>query len=369
MSVFYIGLMSGTSMDGIDVALVSFPETGKALVRSFAQVAIPETIRSRLLSCTHESPLSFVAELDNDMARLFSEATSSLIENAGISPREVAAIGCHGQTLFHAPVSPFFNSIQVGNPSVIAECCKIPVVADFRRRDIAAGGQGAPLAPIFHAEFFSSKDESRCIANIGGIANISVLPMSGAPITGFDTGPGNCLLDAWIRHNKQLPYDEHGNWAAMGNTSEELLDQLLRDDFFLCPPPKSTGKDRFNLKWLNDFLVDPIFGALSPEDIQATLTELTAVSLADSILCHAPNSDRLLICGGGAHNTFLLERIRQHLPGTLVSTTETIGFEPDAVEAATFAWLAKLALNGTASSLPSVTGARHSVVLGAIYPS
>jgi anhydro-N-acetylmuramic acid kinase len=368
-SELYIGLMSGTSMDGIDAALIQSSDSDIELIATHS-LPWPDDIRQQLqiLATPGDNEIDRLGSLDAAAGNHFAKAALELLENAGIAAHRVVAIGSHGQTIRHRPqASPPFT-LQIGDPNRIAEHTGITTIADFRRRDMAAGGEGAPLVPAFHANRFQSQDEHRVILNIGGIANLTTLPAdTGLPIFGFDTGPGNSLLDAWIqRHNKQL-YDENGEWAATGKTDANLLDSMLEDGYFQRPPPKSTGPEYFSLAWLETYLTQ--FPEIAPTDIQATLVTLSATSIANAIMEAAPNCQRVLVSGGGVHNTTLITQLRAQLTSCPVASTGEYGLDPDWVEAAAFAWLAQQTLHHKPGNLPAVTGAKRPVILGGIYPA
>jgi anhydro-N-acetylmuramic acid kinase len=293
----------------------------------------------------------------------------SLLHKAGTTPRQILAIGSHGQTVRHAPRVPEPYTVQLGNPSLLAELTDIVTVADFRRRDMAAGGQGAPLAPAFHAAFFRHSDEARVIVNIGGMANITVLPASPEhPVKGFDTGPGNVLLDAWAKRHLGIPLDQNGAWGGGGQALSDLLDCCLRDPYFALPPPKSTGREYFNLEWLEQKLIS--WGkTAAPRNVQATLVRLTACTVAADIRRHAPETRRVLICGGGVHNQALMGVLQNQLNPMYVQSTADLKIDPDYLEAIGFAWLAKRTLEGLPGNLPEVTGARGLRILGGVYPA
>lgn len=361
----YIGLMSGTSMDAIDAVMVSFEATTPRLLAHYS-LSLDEQLRTELsnLQQPGEDELNRMARLDIKMAELFSEATNGLLKEAGCQAAEIIAIGSHGQTIRHIPEGDYRTSFQIGDPNLIAELTGITTVADFRRRDMAAGGQGAPLVPAFHNQVFRAGGINRVIINIGGIANITILPADEEdPVTGFDTGPGNGLLDAWIFTQQGKQYDLNGEWAASGECIPEVLEKMLAEAYFRQPAPKSTGKELFNLDWLKKQLPKKA----RPEDVQATLLELTAQSISETILQSAPSTDEIYVCGGGVHNQKLMQRLNELLEPVKATSTEPLGLSPDWVEAICFAWLAKQTLNNQPSNLPSVTGARHNVVLGGIY--
>lgn len=364
MSELYIGLMSGTSVDGIDAALVDFSADTPKLISTHSH-PWPEKIYRALLDSRSlpDADLPTLSELDLETGTIFAQATNELLSITGINHHDIIAIGSHGQTIRHRPdaANPF--SLQIGNPVVIARDTGIDVVSDFRSADIDAGGQGAPLAPAFHAAAFQLTDEHRTIINIGGIANLTLLPTGNSKrITGFDSGPGNSLMDAWMKKINGHSYDRDGQWARSGKVNHALLDELLDDAYFKQPPPKSTGFEYFNLNWLQSYHAN----SLRADDVQATLCELTAASIAQAVLEYAANTNTILICGGGAHNTYLMERLNKLLPGYRVATTDVSGVHPDWVEAMAFAWLAKQTIHGLPGNLPSVTGAQRAVVLGQI---
>ena len=367
----YIGLMSGTSVDGIDAAVVTITADGKpALVASHAHPIPPTTrIDIQTLMLAGADEIERLGELDMLLGGLFADAANAVIQQAGLDKKSIRAIGSHGQTLRHRPRAAHPFTLQIGNPSVIAERTGITTVADFRARDIAAGGQGAPLVPAFHRRMFHSPARNRVIVNIGGIANVTYLPTDASiPVSGFDTGPGNTLLDQWIGHHNACDRDEAGQWAASGISSKELLGQLLKDPFFQAPPPKSTGREYFNLKWLNHQLQKPI-STLSAVDVQATLLQLTALTIAQAVRRFLPQAQEAYVCGGGAHNHELMSVLAGNFSGMPVATTEALGLSPDWVEAVAFAWLAHQTLEGQPGNLPSVTGARRAVILGGVYPA
>jgi anhydro-N-acetylmuramic acid kinase len=354
--------MSGTSLDGVDAALVDFFVPPGRLVASHF-LPYPADVRAEALALNAPGPdeLERAAVLANRLADLYARAAIEVLDRSRTSRDAVAAIGCHGQTVRHRPDRGF--TIQLVNAARLAERSGMRVVADFRSRDVAAGGQGAPLVPAYHAACFATPGVHRVIANVGGIANVTDL-RPGAPIHGFDTGPGNVLIDAWAARHLGAPYDRDGAWAASGSIADRLLAAMMADPYFAAPPPKSTGRDHFNDAWLGRFEL----GQLSPQDVQATLTALTATSIAGSVELYCGGAEELLVCGGGAHNAFLMGNLAARLPGTRVATTDAAGLDPDWMEAMAFAWLARQAVRGETGSLPEVTGARGPRVLGAIYP-
>ena len=311
--------------------------------------------------------LETLLTLDARLGRAFAQASRALLTRAGIPPEEIAAIGSHGQTVRHLPEPPVRNTLQIGDPNIIAEETGITTVADFRRRDLAAGGQGAPLVPAFHRAAFGLAGEYRVVVNIGGIANLTLLPPGeDCRVTGFDCGPGNLLMDAWATRHLRAPMDRAGRWAASGNVHQALLNRLLEDPYFRRPPPKSSGREHFSAVWL-EAVLNPLTVQPSAADVQATLCELTATSIAGAIREHAPDAGRVLVCGGGIHNDHLMERLRRHLEDLPVCSTADHGMDPDWVEAAAFAWLAQQTLAGRPGNLPAVTGAEREVILGGIY--
>ncbi|MEE9422384.1 MAG: anhydro-N-acetylmuramic acid kinase [Gammaproteobacteria bacterium] len=362
----YIGLMSGTSMDSIDAVLVDFSSPTPRLIEQLSY-AWPEDLKTRLQTLA-ENPHSSITEfatLDIETGRWFASAVTALIEKSGLATNTIKAIGSHGQTVLHQPDSAVAFSQQIGDPNTITEQTGITTVADFRRRDIAAGGQGAPLAPAFHRQVFCSPDENRVVLNIGGMSNITVLPTVNSTVTGFDTGPGNVLLDAWISQHSDITFDNQGEWARSGTVHSALLQRLREHDFFNLKPPKSTGRETFNLDWLQNSLQS--FDSIPAADIQATLVALTTITIAEAIQAYASNTQRLLVCGGGVHNTYLLEQLQKLLPDLTIESTEKYGVHPDWVEAIAFAWFAKQTLEKKPANLPSVTGAKQLVILGGIY--
>jgi anhydro-N-acetylmuramic acid kinase len=365
MSDYYVGLMSGTSMDGIDAALVSFGDASVAIHATHSE-PYPQDLQDALLIAIREPldlELDTSGELDRRVGECFRDAALTVIDKSKVSRQDIVAIGSHGQTLRHQPnaVEPF--SLQIGNAKIIAAGTGTTTVANFREADIAVGGQGAPLVPPFHQWLFGCGDSDRVIVNIGGIANITVLPAGGLGILGFDIGPGNGLMDAWISQHQGKPYDQEGVWAANGSVVESLLAEFLGDPYFRLRPPKSTGFEYFNPHWLQSFDIDRFAAA----DVQTTLCELSAATIASAINESAGNTGEVFICGGGVHNTELMRRLDHHLSAATVSSTQPVGLDPDWVEAVAFAWLAMRTMHGQTGNLPSVTGASHKVVLGDIH--
>jgi anhydro-N-acetylmuramic acid kinase len=364
----FIGLMSGTSADSIDAALVAFDEERCLLLGTHSHPLTPNLkTEIHALSFTGDNEIARLGVLDNRLGHAFSDAVAALLVKAGKSAGEITAIGSPGQTIRHEPAHEggVRFTLQIGDANIIAERTGILTVADFRRRDIACGGHGAPLAPAFHAGQFGS-DTPRCIVNIGGIANITSLPTQG-PVQGFDTGPGNTLLDAWIQQNRGETFDRDGAWAASGTVDASLLHTLLQHPFLERMPPKSTGREEFNLAWLQRVLNGHASNVV-PADVQATLLEFTALTISNAIRAYCEAQGAVFICGGGAHNQQLMHRLKLNLPQQTVETTEVLGLHPDWVEAVAFAWLAKQHVHGLPGNLPSVTGADKAVILGAAFP-
>lgn len=366
----YIGIMSGTSLDGIDVALCAFENDAykdacNILATHF--MPYPTAIKLGLLALHEPSnnELETAAMMANKLAIMYADSVNALLISAKIKPSNIAAIGCHGQTIRHKPT--FENnigySLQIGNSALLAELTGIKVVSDFRSRDIAAGGQGAPLVPAFHQALFASEHKNRAIVNIGGIANVTVLAKSGA-VLGFDTGPGNMLIDNWAKLRLGKDYDKDGEWAATGIVLNTLLSNMLTEPYFALPPPKSTGRDLFNAHWLKQRLLYP---HLRSQDVARTLVALTAHTIYDAIALI--DIDEVYLCGGGAHNVLLVQSLKQLFGAKLLTTTEALGVGVNWVEAAAFAWLAKQCCEHKPSNLPAVTGAEGLRVLGAIYPA
>lgn len=362
----YIGVMSGTSLDGVDVVLAAIDENMVAQQASYCHPMPPDLRQAILAICQGQAlTLSQLGQLDTRLGQLFAEAVLTLMRRESLEVDDITAIGCHGQTVWHEPQSAAPNTLQIGDNNQIVAATGITVVGDFRRRDMALGGQGAPLVPAFHQALMMDATERRMVLNIGGIANLSLL-IPGQPVRGFDTGPGNMLLDAWIWRNQGKAYDKDAQWARSGKVSHALLDALLREPWLALPPPKSTGRELFNLGWLEQHLRH--FPGIAAQDVQATLNEFTAVSIAQQVQLN-DGCDRLLACGGGSRNPLLMARLAAHLAGTEVTMTDTIGINGDDMEALAFAWLAFRTLSGLPGNLPAVTGAREKSVIGAIYPA
>ena len=363
MANLFIGIMSGTSLDGIDVALCTFEDASCQLI-STQFMPYPADVKVALLALhmPSENELETSILLGNQLARLYAEAVNKLLTAAQITAKDITAIGCHGQTIRHRPELRF--TLQIGNAALLAELTGISVVNDFRSRDIAAGGQGAPLVPAFHQAIFGNPHKNRAIVNIGGIANITYLSTNAA-VLGFDSGPGNMLIDSWIKRHLNQDYDVDGVWAATGVVLDSLLFNMLAEPYFALPPPKSTGRDLFNDDWTKQHLLYP---HLRPQDVARTLTALTVQSIYDA-LKKCGDVDEVYICGGGAHNNCLTTSLQALLGNVLVHTTKTLGIDVDWVEAVAFAWLAKQTIENKPSNLPAVTGAKGLRVLGAIYPA
>ena len=367
MSEYFIGLISGTSMDGVDAAVVEFGDSGPNIVRAKC-IPYPDDARRRLRQIIERPdsvPLDELGELDVLLGGCFARAALYALDDSGLDAKDITAIGSHGQNLRHRPDAHYPFSWQGGNPAVIAAETRITTVGDFRSRDVALGGQGAPLTPAFHQAMFSTADEFRVVLNIGGIANVTALP-KGGEVLGFDTGPGNSLMDIWICDHKGLPMDRDGAWAASGSVHPGFLYLSKGDAYFSQSPPKSTGREYFNRLWLAN-LLSRINPAPDAADVQATLSELTAETISDAIARHAAGAERVLVCGGGVHNTHLMERLAELMPKREVVSTAEHGLDPDWVEAAAFAWLARRTLRRETGNLPTVTGASEATVLGAVH--
>lgn len=365
----YIGLMSGTSADAIDAVLVDLSDSA-TLIAHHSQKLTPE-LRQRIhkLCTPGDDEIDQMGMLDVELGQHFSQTTIQLLQKAGVASRDIIAIGSHGQTIRHRPPSTCKHAftLQIGDPNTIAELTGITTVADFRRRDMAAAGQGAPLVPAFHRAIFQSDKSDRAVINIGGMANITWLPRGSADsVTGFDTGPGNVLMDEWILEHRQQAYDQNGAWAAEGTPIPALLDELLLHPFFAQQPPKSTGRESFNRAWLAATLAK-LGEPIHPADVQATLLELTAKSIAQSINAVSDAHKEIYVCGGGAYNTQLMLRLSALLDNCEVASTEALGVAPEWIEAMAFAWLAQQTLQHKPGNLRAVTGARRDVILGGVY--
>ncbi len=369
MSRLFLGLISGTSADGIDAALVRFPEgPGTAGLDLLAACTHPwdPAVRARLVAIGQggePDSLDELGRLDVQAGHAFADAALEVLSLAGVSPGQVTAIGSHGQTVRHRPYGSAPFTLQIGDGSVIAERTGIATACDFRRRDVAAGGQGAPLVPAFHAALLHCPAEDRAVLNLGGIGNYTLLPRQGV-VRGFDTGPANALLDAWCQRHTGAMFDAGGAFAAGGAVDPALLARLLDEPWFGLPPPRSTGREQFHLDWVQARLRGE-----APADVQATLLELTAATVATALLGHQPGTARVIACGGGVHNPLLMQRIAARLPGVAVESTAAHGLDPDAVEAMAFAWLARETVDGRPGNLAAVTGARGPRVLGVLHPA
>ena len=364
----YLGMISGTSRDGVDAALAAFP-AGQPQLRAAICLPYPADLAARLERLAPNGRRPAAADLpglDAAIAGHFADTALRLLHESGVAAASVRAIGSHGQTVWHEPTGPRPESIQLGSPALIARRTGICTVGDFRRADIAAGGQGAPLAPLLHRALFRPAGGTRAVLNLGGIANISIIDRDGG-VVGFDTGPANCLLDAWIRRHRDEALDRDGAWAAGGTVVPGLLQALRADPYFARPGPKSTGTEYFNLAWLERTLdrLPPAGGRPGPADVQATLAELTAATVAEAVRPFAP--DDLLVCGGGVHNSDLLRRLRGRLPDTAVQSTAGSGLDPDWVEAVLFGWLARERLANRPQDTRGITGARAAVLLGSLF--
>lgn len=362
-----LGLISGTSQDAIDAVLAEFEGSRFLGVRGHHSGAYPAQLRQRLLALSHESErlsLSEWAEADRAVADGFADTALALLDQEGLRAEQIGVLGSHGQTLFHDP-KVTRNSLQIGDPSRIAARTGIPTVADFRRKDLALGGQGAPLVCAFHHALFSHPDEHRAVLNLGGIANLTRLAAGSASAQGFDTGPANALMDEWVLLHQGQPYDAGGSWAASGECQPDLLNALLADPYFGLAPPKSTGRGQFHLDWARARF--PALDRLPEADVQRSFCELTAASVVQALEHWMPATQRLLVCGGGAHNPFLIGRLSALLGGRRVESTAAHGLDPQCVEAAAFAWLAVKRLRSEPGSMASVTGASRDTVLGGLF--
>jgi anhydro-N-acetylmuramic acid kinase len=368
MREIYIGLMSGTSLDGVDGVLADFG--GDQLdILAHASAPFAPALRAELLelNAPGDNELHRGALAANALMRVYADVVGQLLKSSKVDAKQVTAIGAHGQTVRHRPQE--FDStgytIQLANPALLAELTGIDVVADFRSRDVAAGGQGAPLAPFFHRAMFARAGKTVGVLNVGGISNLTLLRADATQL-GFDCGPGNGLMDAWCLQHQGKAFDEDGAWAASGKPIEPLLKAMLTEPYFAKAPPKSTGRDLFNAQWLARHLAS--FPSASAADVQATLAELTAAVIANDVTLHEPQLGMMIVCGGGALNTHLMDRLRARLPATTITSSADAGLPPLQVEAAAFAWLARQCVRREALPLESTTGARGARVLGGIYP-
>ena len=372
MPDYFIGLMSGTSMDGIDAALVEFDDQHIKLIASHSH-RIPPSLKEKLKLLTLDSPsasLDMLGEADSELGSVFADATNTLLKLANMQANQITAIGSHGQTIRHRPDLDHSFTMQIGDANKISYLTGITTVADFRRKDMAAGGEGAPLAPAFHQQAFHSSEENRAVLNIGGIANLTYLPSQienpdAQSCFGFDTGPGNTLMDAWIQRHKNKNYDNNGMWSASAEADPVLVKNLLHDPFISSEPPKSTGREHYHIDWLEKQLSN--FTHLDTGQVQASLCQFTCDSIIYAVKKFLPPISSLIVCGGGAHNANLMNHLSEKLPKTRVSTSDDFGIHPDWVEAIAFAWLARQTINKQPGNLPAVTGAKQPVVLGAVY--
>lgn len=375
MPEYYIGLMSGTSMDGIDAALVEFDEQHIKLIASHSH-RIPSALKEKLKRLTLDSnkaSLDMLGEADAELGSIFADATNTLLKLSNKQASQITAIGSHGQTIRHRPDLEHSFTLQIGDANKISYLTGITTIADFRRKDMAAGGEGAPLAPAFHQQVFHSEEENRAILNIGGIANLTYLPaqlktqhkQSEQSCFGFDTGPGNTLMDAWIQKHKNKSYDNNGMWSASASADQPFVDHLMLDPFIYNKPPKSTGREHYHIDWLEKQLSD--FSHLDTGQVQASLCQFTCDSIIYAVKNYLPSISSLIVCGGGAHNANLMNHLSDKLPKTRIASSEDFGIHPDWVEAIAFAWLARQTMNKKPGNLPAVTGAKEAVVLGAIY--
>ncbi len=366
MSSTYLGLISGTSADGVDACAVSFGDDQQPELHACLTLAYDEELRQKIFA-VQNTPISIdeFGELDTRIGEHFAHTAAQLIDKLAIDSTSIVAIGSHGQTLKHRPDCNYPYSMQLGNPSLIAERTKITTVAHFRQKDIAAGGQGAPLVPAFHHAWLGHL-ENTALLNLGGIANLSLWDDSLPPtIKGFDTGPANTLIDAWCSRHLNQPYDDDGLWARDGNIDTDLLTKLLKHDYFQQPAPKSTHIDQFSIQWLDGVLSTGV--KIDPQDIAATLVELTAISVQQALRQSSVTIDRVIVCGGGCKNSLLMERLRQRLEPVSLEVSESYGIGADWVEATAFAWLAKQTLSKRAGNIPAVTGALHACICGGIF--
>lgn len=368
MHEYFIGLLSGTSIDGVDCVVVDFAQSPPTLVATHSET-IPEALHKKIHALCADAAISLIdlGETDTELGRVFAHAVMRLLEKSRLSSKDIFAIGSHGQTIKHHPFGKNRFTLQIGDPNTISHLTGICTIADFRRKDMAAGGQGAPLAPLFHQSFFASAQSRRAILNLGGIGNISLLAHDKFDLIGFDTGPANVLMDTWVQRKKNLPFDDRGQWARTGTVNQALLRTLLAEPYLRLTPPKSTGRELFNAQWLDTRLTD--FSELADADVQATLLEYTARSVADSVDWQREQIDAVYVCGGGAKNSLLMERLQALLAPVHVGSSAEANLDPHWVEGVTFAWLARNAWYGTPIDTGSVTGATQPCILGGIYES
>lgn len=370
MNELYIGLMSGTSMDAINAALIDFSDSRTRMIGTYKK-KLPDDLRNALSQLCQPgiNEIERMSECDHKLGHLFADATLKLLTKYRVCHKQIRAIGSHGQTIRHRPLSAYPFSLQIGNPNIIAEKTGITTIADFRRRDIACGGEGAPLVVAFHEFVFGNQDRHRVILNLGGIANVTKLPAKNQGIIlGFDTGPANALLDSWIKRHLQRNYDKNGVWSKSGICNLHLLKTLLNDSYFKKAPPKSTGREYFHLDWLQNYLNQ--FNSLAPQDVQATLLALTTHSVIQAIKKFCGKVDEIVLCGGGTKNLALVKQLTQlgKKVGFKVISSSALGLHPDWIEAAAFAWLAKQSLHRLPGNAMKATGAKHPAILGGIYP-
>lgn len=365
----YIGLMSGTSLDGIDAALVSFENNTPSVIEAIC-LPLSSNIKNEIKSLINPSDneINRLMALDVQLGQQFADAANQLINKTKVKKENIIAIGSHGQTIRHLPTAAFPSTLQIADANVIAEETGITTVADFRRKDMAAGGQGAPLVPAFHEKIFRDNKKNRVILNLGGIANITLLPADkNKTAIGFDTGTANTLMNHWVQQHQNKAYDKNGKWAASGTINEDFLKELLNDGYFKLTPPKSTGTEYFNSAWLTKKLSQ--FPFLAAEDVQATLAAFSATTIIDAIKAYSNNLEEIIVCGGGVHNDFLLQQLKLGLPNIEINSSAKYGLDPDYIEATAFAWLAKQTLEHKTGNLPEVTGSKRKVILGGIYQS
>ena len=370
MSHLFVGLLSGTSMDAVDALVADFSTSDPQIIATHNE-PFPKKLKEKLLAVANNrnASLTDVAQLDTQIGRLFAQAVEQLLGQHQIGSEQIIAIGSHGQNICHAPTADPSFTCQIGNPHDIVAITGIQTIADFRRRDIALGGQGAPLTHAFHQTIFSSDQENRAIVNIGGICNVTFLYKNQQQVTtGFDTGPGNMLLDGWIQYHLDKEFDKNGAWAASGKVNQNLLDNLLADPYFQKSPPKSTGREYFNLPWLQSYL-EHITTQLEPEDVQATLVQLTAYSMAKDIKQYLPSPGKVILCGGGAYNGYLRAQLAQQLPDFVIEDSQNYGIPPQWLEAVAFAWFAQQTLDNKSIDLRHITGASAPSLVGTIYPA
>ncbi|MAD77350.1 MAG: anhydro-N-acetylmuramic acid kinase [Rheinheimera sp.] len=358
--MYYIGMMSGTSLDGIDLVLVSFSPEPRLVCSLLHPFPTELKLQLQQLCQPGDNEIEQLGLAEQKLAHCYAASVKALLTKAGVAASAIAAIGCHGQTVRHRPDAPFPFSYQIGDMHKLAMLCQIPVIADFRRKDIAYGGQGAPLVPAFHRAVFQNPKQQRVIVNIGGIANVSLLPADDG-VTGFDTGPGNALLDNWVMRCRNQPYDNNGEFCSEGQLLPDLLTEMLADPYFSKAAPKSTGREYFNLAWLQQFQPE----RYNPADVQRTLCRLTAQSISDAV--QHQQMQQVFVCGGGVHNQVLMADLASLLPNCTVSSTNTLGVDPDWVEALAFAWLAWAYQHNIPGNLPEVTGASKDCVLGVAF--